>query len=68
MSFETLKELVQRIATDVSYARSFVAEPDRILSSYNLGLAERRSMMRLHVRLATADGAGEIAGPMTWWP
>ena len=68
MQFEAIKTLVQRVATDASYARSFLAEPEKILSSFNLGNEERRAAMRLHTRLSTAGGAGEVDGPMVWWP
>ncbi len=65
-----IRAVIQRLHVDDDFRRAFVRSPDLALSKHDFSAEERRALLRLRVRLATAGGPGQLAafGEMTPWP
>jgi len=69
MMVTQVKALVSRLFADQAFLHTFLREPDTALDGQALSAAERRTLYRLHARLVTAGGAGELGrGSLYPWP
>ncbi len=65
-----LKMLVQQVFADATLRAAFLTNPEEVLTAYAVSTAEeRRALLRLHARLATAKGADDASlGTLFPWP
>lgn len=69
MATQSLKELVQRLFADNEFLQSFLRAPEQTLAGQSISSEERRALLRLHTRLATAGGSEvPFVGPQGEWP
>ncbi len=65
-----LKMLVQQVLADATTRAAFLTDPEKVLAAYAVSTSEeRRALLRLHARLATAKGADDASlGALFPWP
>ncbi len=64
-----IRAMIQRVLQDDGFRRSFVTSPDQVLAKHDFSAEERRALLRLQTRLATAGGPNQAAfGDLTPWP
>ncbi len=65
-----IRAMIQRLLLDDGFRRTFATSPDRVLAKHDFSAEERRALLRLQARLATADGPRQVAygGELTPWP
>jgi hypothetical protein len=64
-----IRLLVQRLFSDSTFQQTFLRSPDEALDGQVVSGEERRALLRLRTRLATANGAVEPrASDLAWWP
>ncbi len=56
-----IRAMVQRLLVDDGFRRTFVKSPDQVLAKQDFSLEERRALLRLQARLATAGGPSQVA-------
>jgi len=69
MKSQSLQELVKKIFGDEKTKSQFMANPDSVLSQYNLTEQEKKAVMNIHAKLGlvTSDsGQLEAALDPTW--
>lgn len=65
----TLTMLARRVLTDSAVRAAFLANPEDFLTDERITGEERRVLLRLRTRLATATNVGDISiGPLSPWP
>ena len=69
MISRAIRDLVSRLHSDLEFYQSYLKAPESALGDQSLSDEERRAVLRLHARLATAGGSGERQElPPTRWP
>lgn len=68
MTTQWIRGLIQRLFSEEATRRAFLEAPERVLAEETITLEERRAVLRLHSRLATAGPAHASFGPGTSWP
>ena len=63
-----LKSLVERIASDPGFRKSFIDEPQQILKRQVISRSERRALIRARRRLVLAGSGREAAYTPFEWP
>ncbi len=64
----SVKNLVRRLFADGEFRQGFLKTPEATLGDQSLSTEERRALLRLHARLATAGGPGQLQedSPRIW--
>jgi hypothetical protein len=65
---DTLRTLLHRLFSEPELRHAFVASPEVAFPGISLGPEERRTLLRLQRRLATAAGTMEDQASTFFWP
>ena len=68
MIYSDIRAMIQRLQVDDAFRRTFVKSPDLVLAQHGFSGEERRALLKLQARLATAGGPGQgdLGNGMPW--